>query len=243
MADKPDPIMLIKRVILRKPKANLEDVQRAWDRAGHPTKDRPDDAQKISTIRYQIKKKYGLSDITMLPIKTDGEPNISELMRLLFKKHPDMTDEQCRLWFSQDGLEYTGPLFASVKRGLEEANRGAIPSAPTDSTPVAKPKEATVSQSQPKSADVTSPDANQTSGPRARLLGKPGRKPNTPPAEGVLQSQDEPDKDYRSLEDDLDELIAKAREIEDSGLVERLREVRRYVIVKGVDLAEGRSES
>jgi hypothetical protein len=144
-------------------------------------------------------------------------------------------------------LEYTALLFASVKREMQQSN-GSAPLPPKEPPPVSLSKEPIVAQTPAKPAEKpaepASTDTNQHTGPRARFLGTPGRKPKQI-AEGVLQTDEEDDADaeYRDMEDKLDDLIATAREVEDSDLVARLREVRRYVIVKGVDLAEGRSES
>jgi hypothetical protein len=127
MADRPEQGVFIRNQILHNPSLTLDELLKAWDRKGMGFP-RPV-MQDIHNQRYGIKQKYKLKDIKDLPIKANGEPNTTALIRLLFKKKPDMTLQQCIHWLSLDGVEFSESLYVNIKREIDAMSNkpGAAP--------------------------------------------------------------------------------------------------------------------
>lgn len=129
----------VREQILRNPSVSLEQLQAKWAEAGFPKKDEPSDTQVIHSTRYNLKQKYGLKDINDLPIKANGELNVSQLIRLLFKKHStSLSEAQCLHYLALDGIKVSPSLYIGIKKEL------------TQSTPVTKVKKEPIQDSKPR---------------------------------------------------------------------------------------------
>jgi hypothetical protein len=202
VAEKIEAAGFIRRCVVRKPDTTLEEILVLWEKDKHVTGKKPTE-QQLHSVRYQIKQKYGIADLSELPIKAGGDVNITGLIRLLLKKHPTMTEKQCGHYMRQDGFEYTPALFRTTQ---QQMNAG--------------------------SASNGSPDENQGKGPRARVKRR-GRLPKEKKDKlGLTPTARKTGEQYVEMENLMDDLVQQARTIEDSELVEMLRNARRHVIRK-----------
>lgn len=240
MADKDalDRSSFVRRLVLRNPSITADEAREEWDRAKMPYSSKPNIDQMrqlVSSARYTIKGKYGLKDIDDVPIKRNGDPNVSELLRLLMKKHTNLSEEQARYYLRVDGLTFTPALWAQVRRRLAENQ--PQPKEEPKALPYTPPQGgALVPLSEINKAQEESPDANQNKGPRARFKGKPGRKPKSHTAASP-RADSKKAEEYLSIEQELDELLHRARNMLDSSLAAKIRAARNHTIVEASKLA------
>jgi predicted CopG family antitoxin len=198
-----DTNKFIRKCIFSKPDITIEELHAKWDAAKMPVRSKPV-VQSLYAQRSGIKTKYGISDLKELPIKPNGEINVSDMIRLLIKKHKTATETQIRHWLSLDGIEFSRSLFAQIQSGSVKTDKPKSELEPKASPlPVAEP------------APVAAPVATEKE-----------RKE-------LMKAQDAGIADqYLKLEDELDILIERAKELSDSDLVLRLKESRRHVAVR-----------
>lgn len=222
----------VRKCILDKPDIEIEEVHRRWDAAKLPATERPS-KQALFTCRYTIKQKYSVEKLSDLPRTPDGKIDPMGLLGIMCRAHKSLSLAQAQHWLSADGVEVTREMFEAAKKGQPMPQTTAPQPAPKAQSGALVPRPPDVT------AEVVddSPDPNQHKGPRARIVGKPGRKPKNPPEQAVEVVADE-DNPYFQMEDALDDLVQRARELEDGPLTQRLRQVRREVIIKGLRQSE-----
>ena len=166
--------------ILRKPSGTTQEILDQWTKdktipRGTKALVNPD----IHSARYTLRMKYGVEKIDELPrAKPNGDPDTEALLKLLLKKHENnLTEKQATNFMRQDGLNLTPEVFVRVLGEVtgktpKPADNGGATAAASASKPAAPSSPPTGG-----TADEESPDANQTSGPRARHFGQPGRPP------------------------------------------------------------------
>lgn len=225
MSDQPSTAKFIRTCLLKKPDLTPDDLHKMWAQAGMPAAKKPDPTL-MHGARYGLKHKYGVTDVKLLPRLPDGAPDVKGLAGLLLKKHGlKTTFAQIKHYLNVDGVVITEAQFNEVRAASPGQN------APAAKAPTPDPK--------------PSPDPNQTAGPRARKpdehgRGRPKTNPPTFDPKTVAAATAGADKkvaaQYHDMEDELDALIGKARTVLDSELVERLKQVRRHVIVRASNL-------
>jgi hypothetical protein len=171
---------LIRRFVLRNPNANLEDLQKYWDKAGYPSASRPKKSQDLYLVRSVLKRKYGINSLDQIPLKKSGELNVTGLLRLVRKQKPKITERACRAFVAADGVEFSSALWSVMLKA--DGVRGVRV---TNKTRRAKAQVASV---------------NVSSG--SELL---------------------------EIESRLDDLIEKARVVNESEMVQLLKNARRHV--------------
>jgi hypothetical protein len=171
---------LIRRFVLRNPNANLEDLQKYWDKAGYPSASRPKKSQDLYLVRSVLKRKYGINSLDQIPLKKSGELNVTGLLRLVRKQKPKITERACRAFVAADGVEFSPALWSVMLKA--DGVRGVRV---TNKTRRAKAQVASV---------------NVSSG--SELL---------------------------EIESRLDDLIEKARVVNESEMVQLLKNARRHV--------------
>lgn len=164
--------------ILRKPSGTTQELLDQWNKdKSIPRGTKPLANPDIHSARYTLRMKYGVEKIDELPrAKPNGDPDIEALLKLLLKKHENkLTEKQATNFMRQDGLNLTSEVFVRVMgevsgKPVKPADNGGAAAAPAS-------QPATSSPPTGGTVDDESPDANQNSGPRARLFGQPGRPP------------------------------------------------------------------
>jgi hypothetical protein len=134
----------IRQRLMRNPQITVEELNEQFSNSGGSGQI---NGPLVSAARYTLKKKYGVKNLEELLRRTNGDPNISQLIRLLKKRHGNMSEAQCRYWLTQDGIQFSTSLF---KRLMSEDDTNTVP-------------------------PVESPDPKQASGPRARKVTNKGR--------------------------------------------------------------------
>jgi hypothetical protein len=195
----------VRRMVLRSPDCTLEQVQEAWRKEGGAESDLPKPTD-IRTARAILKKKYKIKDVADIPRKSNGDINISALLRHLTAKYPNADLPKLRKILDPDGITFSNALLTVMKHyELKKAKR--------------------------VSADSTdSPDENQDAGPRARRRGRRGRKPGSRNAvKSRKHESDDASIDLVKIEAELDRMILDVQQANHGDLVRALRQARRHV--------------
>lgn len=199
--------VFIRRSLLNDPEMTFDDLIDQWDASGLPKSKIPSDSQTFYNSRYTLKKKYGVSDLNKIGRgKTGVYPG--SLLRLLLAIHPDLTQERAQFLLAQDGIELNEVAWAQRNK-----NKSKTPSK-TDASP------------------DSSPDPNQNAGPRARVVKKKKKVVVRVSPEVKVDARQAVVVKYEAIEEQLDDLLAEAKALENLELVQQLRAVRRTVILK-----------
>lgn len=206
----PNSRVFLRNLLLTRPDISLEGVLAEWNNQSFFGEDRPD-SPAVARCRYALKVKYGFDSLDEVPHKDNGTVNISGMLRILAAKYPDRPRKRIEQMLADDGFQFSPALWKHVQ-------------------PLHAKKAAP--------AEPASPDPKQHAGPRARLRGKGGRKAATAPvaaeASQPAVKAASPRGGYLRMEEDIDALMQQARDLMDSELVAKLRDLRREVILKSV---------
>jgi hypothetical protein len=219
MNEQVSPGNFVRQYVLQHPDASLEDVQQEWIRKGHPKSKMPKQ-HNIYSVGSVVKKKYGLDSFDDVPRKSSDDLNVNELLRLMFKKHPNLSEKQARYYLRSDGFKFSAAIFAQIMK---------------KSKGVQTQKVAVVS------TEEGSPDDNQNAGPRTQHVSKRGRKPGRKKDKTAKNGRVTPAKrgeadKFLRLEEQLDDALFMAWELEDSEMVQFIRNARRRCIHLAVEL-------
>ncbi len=147
----------VRSMLLLRPDITLEQLQDEYDKDKTcPDDKRPDKMQLIWQARTDLCKRWGVSDVTVLPRNGDGKINVSGMIRLYLNKHGfESTHASALVFFEADGIALASGVFSNQKTVYnQKKEEGELTSGPNLELP-------------------DSPDANQNAGPRA---GKSKRK-------------------------------------------------------------------
>ncbi len=187
----------VRQFVLSNPNVTWDQIAKAWEDGGNPKSSCPT-KQMLYVARNNLKNKYDVDSLEKLPRKASGEINISGLLRLLIKKRPNMSETQCRHYLKSDGIDFTKSLWLTVSGEFKGAAGSGVKLAATDS-----------------------PDENQGSGPRARVVkNSPKSTVNQKPSDSIS---------LEKIESQLDDLIRQAQDILDSSVVSDLKNARRRI--------------
>jgi len=174
----------------------------------------------LYNVRMNSKSKYDVENFESLPRNNNGTVSVSAMAKLLIKKYPNHTDKQIREMLKADGLNIAYSL-QRLRSGNSKAEKIDIVDAAKKDNPVVKTIN-TVAE-KPDSSYVAEKPFDDFA---KRILVKM-------PTDFKEKEKDKNKKlQYEAIEDQLDLLINKAREIIDSELVNKLKEVRKHIIIK-----------
>lgn len=214
----------VRRMVLRNPEANLEQVQEAWVKNGNSEADSPK-MHDLHVARSFIRRKYKVDDIKDIPRKPNGELNTTGVLRLILKNDPDMDLNKARRFVESDGITFSDALW-SVMRYYDKKKAG----------------KKTKSRRNDASVETSdSPDENQNAGPRARRKARRGRKPGSGRRgrkPSTIRNNETQSVDLLKIEATLDQMIQTVQDASFGEMARALREARRHVS-KGILNAGG----
>lgn len=229
----------LRNMVLHNPDISLEDVRAKFKELRYTAKP-ADIGQRLSSARFNTKQKYGLTSLKQIPF-VDGKPDVGGLVRLLRKKSPSISVLQIKTCLASDGFNVNDQFINDSLMG-RPTNTNGKPHSPTtqqEETKVPVPDTATVpvpAVPASEAAAATAPPPPKP--PKPDLTGhpsKPAPKKQQAPKKGksIMEELDnEVANTYLSMEDEIDDLINKARKVSDTSLVESLKAARRHMIVR-----------
>lgn len=214
----------VRRMVLRNPVATLEQIQEAWVKDGNAESDLPK-MHDIHVARNVLRRKYQIGEVQEIPRKTNGELNVTGILRLISKNDSEMNLTKARRMLESEGITFADALWNAMRHYDKK-----------------KVNKTSKSRRRNISVEATdSPDENQNAGPRARRKarrgrkpgsGRRGRKPNT-----ILNTEAQ-SVDLMKIEATLDQMIQSVQEASYGEMARALREARRHVS-KGILNAGG----
>lgn len=207
-----DPLKVsLRKAIFANPKLTLEQAQEACRKHGDVT------VKLVNGVKSGVVRFLGLSSAADLPeAKKNGTPNLSALLRLYVKKHPDASTAKAEADFKALGLSVNSVALSTAKKSLGHKGK-------KHAKPLSKNAELVLQQYD-----------EGPQGPRARKLTKQGRR-KVRSAKEIQGRQDEA-QNWEQMERELDTLIGKAENAQQSKLAQSLRNSRRLVSAKIVQL-------
>ena len=122
----------LRGLLIHNPKLTLEEWQKAhaaakWD------KPFPQDKQYLYLAANQIKKRFGISSLDVIPLKPNGELNLTGLIRMYWDKYGVTTPKDVIEFMATDGISVTNDLCNYAKKGYvpaaPDANQNSGPRA------------------------------------------------------------------------------------------------------------------
>ena len=107
----------LRMLLLKQPELSLADLQKHHEKAGWEDKP-PESKQWIYLQQRQIRKRWGVSSVNEIPRNSKGEIDLSGMMKLYLRKHPQSNASKAIEYFAADGLKVDQKLFTSVKKNM-----------------------------------------------------------------------------------------------------------------------------
>lgn len=233
MPTAPDSITNIcRRFVLAHPRLSVDELKDAWQQEGEAGI-KPD-KQAWYAARTSLESRYGVS-LEDLPLKTDGTPNISGLLRLLIQNKPTLSQKQITNMLEADGLTFSPKLYHNA---LDDVQGTRSPKKKKKTAGWSAATRPTEPQNEHKA------DPLLKTGPRARY--EPPRQPRKKAKNGrrkkagrrqnhefgfqVSEVEREIGQTFLRWEDEIDELIQRCREETNGPMIERLKTARRTIM-------------
>lgn len=214
----------VRRMVLRNPEATLEQIQEAWIKDGNAESDLPK-MHDIHVARNVLRRKYQVDEVQEIPRKTNGELNVTGILRLISKNDAEMNLAKARRMLESEGITFADALWNVMRH--------------YDKKKVGKKSKSRRSNFSVEATD--SPDENQNAGPRARRKGRRGRKPGSGRRgrkPSTMLNNETQSVDLLKIEATLDQMIQSVQEASYGEMARALREARRHVS-KGILNAGG----